>query len=111
MSPASGFRGDGDICGRESRAGKRCGKCGWNRELAKFEPFGISPVGDDDAAHGPRRGGADVSVVMRASIGALSELLCFSGTERGFSYRSDPSVSSELRGSAELGRERNSVFL
>ena len=34
----------------------------------------------------------------------------FSGSEFGFSFRSDPGVSTD-RGFAELGRERNGVFL
>jgi hypothetical protein len=34
----------------------------------------------------------------------------FSGAEFGFGFRSDPGVSSD-RGFAELGRERNGVFL
>jgi hypothetical protein len=34
----------------------------------------------------------------------------FAGSEFGFSFRSDPGVSTE-RGFAEIGRERNGIFL
>jgi hypothetical protein len=35
----------------------------------------------------------------------------FSGSEFGFGFRSDPGVSSDPRGFAEMGPERNGVFL
>ena len=48
-----------------------------------------------------------------AFLGSFSRALArgtFSGVELGFSFRSDPNVTTE-RGYAELGHEQNGVFL
>ena len=61
-----------------------------------------------------RGSGAAVPPTDRAAfLGRFREARAtgsFSGRELGFSFKSDPEASSD-RGFAELGRERNGVFL
>ena len=74
--------------------------------LIKWEATGPSPKLGSGKAVRPKNPAA-----FRGTFAPARSTGRFSGAELGFSFVSKPGASSEERGYAEIGTERNGVFL